>query len=369
MWSRSLMRLTPKNWKSFQHYKDRSPMWIKLHRGLLDNPDYFRLSPDAGKALPLLWLLASEKDGILPEAPDVAFRLRISEELAGTILAEMVKRSFFIDATHAEQSVPDATPAQRVAKSNGFSSRHIPDEVKRLVWERDGGACCACGAVEKIEYDHIIPVSRQGPSTFENVQLLCRPCNRRKRAQLLQVATQESGSRSLEKNREEKKGEVESRAVAAAPARVPDRFDEFWRAYPRRDGANPRAPAEKKFKALVKGGIDPQVMIAGAAALALAESSKGNVGTPFIPQAMTWLNQQRWSDHAEVAGLLNPTTPEMQIEAAVAMYAKLGRWSRFAGPAPGDTGCRASPELLAKHGLMIDGRKIEVVPEDVLIGG
>ncbi|UZE51888.1 HNH endonuclease [Rhodopseudomonas sp. P2A-2r] len=196
------MQLTPKNWKSFQHYKDRSPMWIKLHRGLLDNPDYFRLSPDAGKALPLLWLLASEKDGILPDVPDVAFRLRISEELAGTILAEMVTRKFFVDATHAEQDAPDATPAQRVAKANGFGSRHIPDEVKRLVWERDGGCCVVCEATENVEYDHKIPVSKGGPSTFENVQLLCRTCNRRKR---VHVATQAPSSRSLEKNREEKR--------------------------------------------------------------------------------------------------------------------------------------------------------------------
>ena len=358
------MQLTPKNWKSFQHYKDRSPMWIKLHRGLLDNPDYFRLSPDAGKALPLLWLLASEKDGILPEVPDVAFRLRISEELAGTILAEMVTRKFFVDAAHVEQDAPDATPAQRVAKSNGFGSRHISDEVKRLVWERDDGKCCVCGSTEHIEYDHIIPVSKGGSSDFDNVQLLCRTDNRRKR---VHVATQAPVSRSLEKRREEKKGEVESRAVAAAPARVPDRFEEFWKAYPRRDGANPRAPAEKKFQTLVKSGIDPQIIIGGIAAFALAEAGRGNIGTRFIPRASTWLNDKGWCDHAEVANLLNPTTPEMQIEAAVSMFAKIGRWSRFAGPAPGDSGCRASAELLAKYGLMADGRKIELHEPDLLL--
>ena len=363
------VRLTPKNWKSFQHYKDRSPMWIKLHRGLLDNPDYFRLSPDAGKALPLLWLLASEKDGILPEAPDVAFRLRISEELASTILAEMVTRKFFVDAAHAEQDGPDATPAQRVAKSNGFGSRHIPDEVKRLVWERDQGRCITCESDANIEYDHKHPVSKGGTSDFDNVQLLCRTCNRRKRAKIQQVATQAPVSRSLEKRREEKKGEVEIRAVADAPARAPDRFEEFWKAYPRRDGANPRAPAEKKFKALVKSGLDPDMLIGAAAALASAEGAKGNIGTAFIPQAMTWLNQSRWSDHAAVAFLVADKTPEMQIEEAVAFFAKVRRWSRFAGPEPGAIGCRASDELLAKYGLQPDGRKIEVVPDDVLIGG
>jgi hypothetical protein len=107
-------------------------------------------------------------------------------------------------------------------------------------------------------------------------------------------------------------------------------------------------------------------MIAGAAALAMAESGKGNVGTAFIPMASTWLNQQRWSDHSEVANLLTPTNPEEQIEAAVQMYGKLKHWSRFAGPAPGSPNCRATPELMAKYGMTPDGREIEAEPVDFI---
>ncbi len=363
------MPLTPKNWKSFQHYKDRSPAWIKLHRGLLDNVDYYRLSAEAGKALPLLWLLASEKDGIIPDAPEAAFRLRIAEDSAAKIIGELVARGFLVETDYAEPAEQDATPSQRVAKSNGYGSRHIPDEVKRAVWERDGGHCCNCGSDEKLEYDHKHPVSKGGSSDEGNVQLLCRTCNRRKR---VQVATQESAKRSLEREKEKKKeGESESRAVAAAPARAPDRFEEFWKAYPRRDGANPRAPAEKKFKALVKSGVDPDMMIAAAAALATAESAKGNVGTAFIPQAMTWLNQSRWSDHAAVAFLLaEKADPAAQLEAAVKMYAMTGRWSRFAGPEPSMIGCRASDELMAKYGMLPDGRKISTLPAaDLVVAG
>ena len=39
------MTLTPKDWGEFQHYKDRSPPWIKLHKKILDNADF---SPLAG---------------------------------------------------------------------------------------------------------------------------------------------------------------------------------------------------------------------------------------------------------------------------------------------------------------------------------
>jgi Holliday junction DNA helicase RuvB len=56
----------------------------------------------------------------------------------------------------------------------------IPSEVKREVWRRDGGRCARCGSQEKLEYDHIIPVSKGGSSTARNIQLLCEKHNREK---------------------------------------------------------------------------------------------------------------------------------------------------------------------------------------------
>jgi hypothetical protein len=56
-------------------------------------------------------------------------------------------------------------------------SRHIAQEVKAAVWRRDQGRCVQCGASDYLEYDHIIPFSRGGASSTNNVQLLCRRCN------------------------------------------------------------------------------------------------------------------------------------------------------------------------------------------------
>lgn len=68
-----------KNWHKFQHYKDRRPPWIKLHREILDDPDYFALPDKMARQLPLIWLMASEtNDGSLPNVKAMAFRLRIS---------------------------------------------------------------------------------------------------------------------------------------------------------------------------------------------------------------------------------------------------------------------------------------------------
>jgi hypothetical protein len=68
-----------KNFEKHQHYKDRRPPWIKLHRTLLDDCEFLRLHVASRALAPLLWLLASEEnDGIIKgDAKDIAFRLRL----------------------------------------------------------------------------------------------------------------------------------------------------------------------------------------------------------------------------------------------------------------------------------------------------
>lgn len=59
--------------------------------------------------------------------------------------------------------------------------RNIPGEVRREVWRRDEGKCVECGSQEKLEYDHVIPVTKGGSNTARNIRLLCEVCNRKKR--------------------------------------------------------------------------------------------------------------------------------------------------------------------------------------------
>ena len=56
----------------------------------------------------------------------------------------------------------------------------IPEETRIAVWRRDGGNCVRCGSRERLEYDHIIPISRGGSNTARNIELLCENCNRSK---------------------------------------------------------------------------------------------------------------------------------------------------------------------------------------------
>ncbi len=57
---------------------------------------------------------------------------------------------------------------------------HLPAHVKRAVWARDGGRCQwplesggICGSTHRVQFDHITPRARGGPSTIENVRLAC----------------------------------------------------------------------------------------------------------------------------------------------------------------------------------------------------
>jgi hypothetical protein len=91
------VKLRPKNWKKFQHYNDRCPPWIKLHRDLLNNKDFMFL-PFASKALaPMLWLLASEtKDGTFDAGvEELMFRLRITAKEAEDGVKSLIERGFF----------------------------------------------------------------------------------------------------------------------------------------------------------------------------------------------------------------------------------------------------------------------------------
>ena len=79
---------------------------------------------------------------------------------------------------------PEFIPFEEVEIDQEKPDRYIPSSVKIAVWRRDGGKCVECGSKEKLEYDHIIPVSKGGSSTERNIQLLCEKCNRKKSANI-----------------------------------------------------------------------------------------------------------------------------------------------------------------------------------------
>lgn len=68
----------------------------------------------------------------------------------------------------------------KVVRSESLPTRHIPRDVRQRVWQRYSGQCAECGADDYLEFDHVIPVSKGGSNSDNNVQLLCRRCNLKK---------------------------------------------------------------------------------------------------------------------------------------------------------------------------------------------
>jgi hypothetical protein len=75
-----------KNWKKFQHYKNRKPPWIRLYNDLLDDPDFNELDGELVKTLVKIWLAASEHDvdGSLPDIRTLALKIHVASTLLAT---------------------------------------------------------------------------------------------------------------------------------------------------------------------------------------------------------------------------------------------------------------------------------------------
>jgi len=115
------MKLIPKNWNIFQHYRDRCPPWIKLHREILNDKQFMCL-PLASKAIaPLLWLLASEsKNGEFDASIDeLSFRLRITSKEVEEGIKPLINNGFFIDASTMLAPCLQLATTEREAEREG----------------------------------------------------------------------------------------------------------------------------------------------------------------------------------------------------------------------------------------------------------
>jgi 5-methylcytosine-specific restriction endonuclease McrA len=90
-----------------------------------------------------------------------------------TLLVERLRKQKFA-ATHQ--------PRPR-RKSPGPETRHVPAEVKRAVWKRDGGRCTfvsekghRCES-RRVEFDHVLELARGGRATVSGIRLRCRAHN------------------------------------------------------------------------------------------------------------------------------------------------------------------------------------------------
>jgi len=158
----------PSIWRNTRHLK--SGTRVDDHRGYLSLTDHRILFTSDTKS------------------QSFAFRkvvnYRISYDRLDVQLQGKPATTFLFNGDRFAAAIFDSAIAlanrQLVPQQEGASSRHIPHDVRNRVFQRDGGHCVECGAVDYLEYDHIIPHSKGGSNSDANIQLLCRRCNLKK---------------------------------------------------------------------------------------------------------------------------------------------------------------------------------------------
>jgi 5-methylcytosine-specific restriction endonuclease McrA len=78
-------------------------------------------------------------------------------------------------------------PSVVCLKSYVQPSRH-PAFTRFNVFLRDRFQCQYCGAHEDLTFDHLVPRSKGGQTTWENVLAACSPCNLKKGSKTVQEA-------------------------------------------------------------------------------------------------------------------------------------------------------------------------------------
>ena len=172
------------NWGRFQQYKDRNPPWIKLHTSLLDDYEFQRLPGEAKWQLLLLWLVAARQDNRIPY--DREWLASFFHVDPGKLEIDLLVDRGWLEVLTVtdEDSVPEHGQDERMAN---WASRYVSDKTRKQLMEKAGYKCAQCGSTEKLEVDHIIPISRGGNGDIENLRILCRSCNRKKRTRCAAV--------------------------------------------------------------------------------------------------------------------------------------------------------------------------------------
>ena len=109
----------------------------------------------------------------------------LSHQVPSGEVAEVLDRALDALIARLERRKFAATtrPSRRPRRASA-NPRHIPAEVKRAVWQRDGGQCTfvsdsghRCPARNLLEFDHRDEVARGGRATVERIRLRCRAHN------------------------------------------------------------------------------------------------------------------------------------------------------------------------------------------------
>jgi hypothetical protein len=146
-----IMQYTVRNWRKFQHYKDRNPPWIKLHFELLSSSDWVMLD-DASRVLAVaIMLVASRNDGEIDGlSTGLDYLQRVAYLRKRPNLKPLIDCGFLEPASGCKQTLADARPETetetedikkeektRSTKGSRLSLDSLPDEWRAWTTRHD----------------------------------------------------------------------------------------------------------------------------------------------------------------------------------------------------------------------------------------
>jgi len=102
--------------------------------------------------------------------------------------AEVIEHSIERSLHSATSTLPRPLVIRLVTYVRIPRDTHRRKITRRAVFARDNWTCQYCGSRTQLTVDHVVPRSKGGGSTWENIVASCAPCNRRKGDSLLRQA-------------------------------------------------------------------------------------------------------------------------------------------------------------------------------------
>lgn len=155
--------------------------------GVLDIPETYVV----GRLLYLwLWALDNSRGDSLPSSAKMIERMAGWSGPCGVFVGGMVQVGLLDEADDGSLWIHDwmqyAGKIIRRLEANAERGR-LTDVIRQWVVERDGYRCGICGETvdrEDVHIDHVVPVSRGGKSTLENLRVTHSTCNLAKGARM-----------------------------------------------------------------------------------------------------------------------------------------------------------------------------------------
>lgn len=256
--------------------------------------------------------------------------LGLSADQAEAVAAMLVEVEQATEAKAGEALGAHKAPAAiRTARYRADGGGNISGDIRGTVYERDGFQCVYCGSGDNLQCDHVVPVSKGGETSLDNLATACRVCAAKKKDRE-RKAFERSLSKEVHGQVRTVRGQTRTdRTDAEPPPKVSplrdnqtplpnppsslrsvnseraEFCDRVWKIIPKRRGDAPKPFRTALMRALA-GGVDPTAIIAGLERYIAAERG---CDPQFRKGAAVWVNGHGWEADYSAQPRAGPEPP------------------------------------------------------------